>query len=163
MTLSPNQVAPPFLKRSRAKIWIRTGILAVFGTLFGVSLYRAIAAGTFQWTWALAAFLPCFAFGFQMRRLVPMQVHSATQHITLAFDRIYFVLILLLVIAKAITGRAPGLTVAADLLMCVILGLMSGRLSGICLHVRGFKLTASLCAGPRHVRSCGLTALGPVL
>jgi hypothetical protein len=37
MTISSPQDTPPFLKQSRAKIWIRTGILTVFGALFGLS------------------------------------------------------------------------------------------------------------------------------
>src|SRR5512136_303243 len=99
---APERQAPPVMKRSRAKLWIRTGILAVFGTLFAYLLYRDMAAGIFHWTWALAVFLPCLAIGFFMRGLVPMQVHPASQHITMSFDRIYFAVILLLVIAKAV-------------------------------------------------------------
>jgi hypothetical protein len=65
-------------------------------------------------------------------------LHS--QHITFSFDRVYFALILTLVIAQAVTGKLPGMAVWADGLMCVILGLMVGRLSGICLRVRSLKL-----------------------
>jgi hypothetical protein len=140
MTASDAQSAPPVMKRSRAKLWIRTGILAVFGSLFAVLLYRDMAAGVFHWTWGLAVFLPCLLIGFFMRGLVPMQVHPASQHITMSFDRIYFGVILLLVIVKAVAGRVPGLTVWADVAMCVILGLMIGRLSGICLRVRDLKI-----------------------
>jgi len=75
-----------------------------------------------------------------MRALVPMQVHPASQHITISFDRIYFGVILCLVIFKAIAGRVPGLAVWADLVMCVILGLMIGRLTGICLRVRDLRV-----------------------
>lgn len=128
------------MKRSRAKLWIRAGILAVFGTLFGYLLYRDVAGGVYHWAWALAVFLPFLAVGFFMRTLVPMQVHPASQHITMSFDRIYFAVILLLVIVKAVAGRAPGLGVWADVAMCVILGLMIGRLSGICLRVRDLKI-----------------------
>jgi hypothetical protein len=67
-------------------------------------------------------------------------VHTASQHITMSFDRIYFGVILLLVIFKAVAGRLPGMAVWADLAMCVILGLMIGRLSGICLRVRDLKI-----------------------
>jgi len=140
MTASETQAAPPAMQRSRAKLWVRTGILAVFGTLFAFLLYRDVASGVFHWTWALMAFLPCLAIGFLMRALVPMQVHPASQHITMSFDRIYFGVILFLVIVKAIAGRAPGMEVWADIAMCVILGLMIGRLSGICLRVRDLKI-----------------------
>ena len=75
-----------------------------------------------------------------MSRLVPMQVHAAARRITMSFDRVYFALIWLLVIAKLVVGRVPGLGVWADVLMCVILGLMIGRLSGICLRVRSLKV-----------------------
>jgi len=138
------QVAPPTISRSRAKLWIRTGILAVFGTLFSVSLVRDMTLGTFHGSWALLVLIPCLAVGFWMRQFVPMQVHLASRHITLSFDRIYFALILLLVIAKAITGKVPGMTIWADVSMCVILGLMIGRLSGICLRVRDLKLRHNL-------------------
>jgi len=127
------------MKRSRAKIWIRTGILAVFGTLFALALYRDMASGRFHWSWALMVFLPCLAIGFWMSRLVPMQVHPASQHVTFSFDFVYFALILFLVVAKAITGRVPGMVIWADIIMCAILGVMTGRLSGICLRVRHLK------------------------
>jgi hypothetical protein len=140
MTTEEMHTTTPIMKRSRAKLWIRTGILVVFGTLFAVLLYRDMAAGVYHWTWALAAFLPCLVIGFFMRGLVPMQVHPVSGHITMSFDRIYFAVILLLVIVKAIAGRVPGLTVWADVAMCLILGLMIGRLSGICLRVRDLKV-----------------------
>lgn len=73
-----------------------------------------------------------------MSRLVPMQAYSA-EIVTLSFDRIYFMLIWLLVIAKFILGRIPGMNLAADVIMCTILGVMSGRLGGIGLRVRGLK------------------------
>ena len=62
----------------------------VFGTLFGLSLYRDIAAGQFLWLWGLAVFLICLPVGFELRKLVPMQVHLASRHITMSFDRLYF-------------------------------------------------------------------------
>lgn len=150
MTISDVQEAPPAMKRSRAKIWIRTGILAVFGTLFTLTLYGDVASGMFRWPWALMTFLPCWVIGFWMRRLVPMRVHPASQCITMSFDRIYFAIIWLLVIAKAITGRAEGMTIWTDVIMCVILGLMVGRLSGICLRVRDLKIRYDFCGQARE-------------
>ena len=144
MIITDVQAAPPVMSTSRAKLWIRTGILAVFGALFSVSLARDMALGVFHWPWALMTFLPCLAIGFWMRRLVPMQVHLASGYITLSFDRVYFALILILVLAKAVTGKLPGMAVWADVLMCVILGLMMGRLSGICLRVRDLKVQHNL-------------------
>jgi Na+/H+ antiporter NhaA len=139
MTHSNDRKAPPVMKQSRAKIWIRTVIFAVFFTLFGLALYRDIQMGHFSYLWALITFVPCLVIGFWMCRLVPMQVHSEFQVITFSFDRIYFALILTLVILKAITGKVLYITVLADVIMCVILGLMVGRLSGICLRVHGLK------------------------
>ena len=139
MTVYSEQETPPLWKQSRAKLWIRTGILMVFGTLFGLALYRDIDAGVFRWYWGLMAFLPSLAMGFWMRRLVPMQVHLSSRCITLSFDRIYFSLILFLVIAKAVAGRVQFMALWSDIIMCVILGLMVGRLSGICLRLRSLK------------------------
>jgi hypothetical protein len=126
------------MKYSRAKIWIRTGLLTIFSILFGTYLVRDISAGSFRWEWGLAIFAISFAFGMWMSRLVPMQALSA-ELVSLSFDRIYFVLIWLLVIAKFILGHIPGMNFAADIIMCSILGIMSGRLSGICLRVSGLK------------------------
>ncbi|MBW2609191.1 MAG: hypothetical protein JRC68_02475 [Deltaproteobacteria bacterium] len=127
------------MKQSRAKIWIRTVILFIFGTIFIIALYQDIKSGIFHITWALLVFFPSTVTGFLMRGFVPMHVHQAYRRITFSFDHIYFTLILLLVIAKVFTGQVPGLTIWTDIIMCVILGLMSGRLSGICLRVRDLK------------------------
>lgn len=127
------------MQRSRAKIWIRTVILVVFGALFGLTIYPDIVSGAFPWQWALTAFLLCLPIGFWMRKFVPIQFHRASRHVTLSFDRIYFVAILLLVIVKAVTGNISGITILADFAMCMILGLMIGRLGGIGLRVRSLK------------------------
>ena len=126
------------MKQSRAKIWIRTGLLTIFSVIFGMYLVRDVSSGVFRWEWGLAVFVLCIPAGMWMSRLVPMQAHSA-EIVTLSFDRIYFVLIWLLVIAKFILGRIPGMNLAADIIMCAILGIMSGRLGGIGLRVRGLK------------------------
>ncbi len=148
MTIADVRETPPAIQQSRAKIWIRTVILAVFGALFTLALSRDMASGVFHWSWALMTFLPCLAIGFWMRRWVPMRVHLASQCITLSFDRIYFTLIMLLVLAKAVTGHVAGMAIWAAGIMCVILGLMAGRLSGICLRVRDLKIQHSF--GPRQ-------------
>jgi hypothetical protein len=129
-----------FMKESRGKIWIRTGLLAIFGTLFGLSLYKDLQDGIFSWQMGVIALLPCLAIGFWMSRLVPMHLHPERKAITFSLDKIYFVLIWVLVIAKLLTGRFLGLPVWSDILIVVILGLMSGRLSGICLRVRRLKI-----------------------
>jgi hypothetical protein len=129
-----------FMKESRGKIWIRTALLTIFGTLFGISLYKDLLDGIFSWQLGVIAFIPCLAIGFWMSRLVPMHLHHDRKVIMFSMDKIYFVLIWVLVIAKLLTGRLFGLPVWSDVLMVVILGLMSGRLSGICLRVRGLKV-----------------------
>jgi hypothetical protein len=139
MTISHSQSTPPFMQQSRAKIWIRTGILAVFGTLFGLTLYHDIGTGSFQWLWACIVFLLWLPIGFWMRKWVPMQVHPASRHVTLSFDRIYFALIVVLVIIKAVAGNLLSVAIVSDVAMCVILGLMIGRLSGVCLRVHDLK------------------------
>jgi hypothetical protein len=139
MTIAKSTETPPFRQRSRAKIWLRTGILAIFATLFGISLYHDIATQRFMWYWGLITYLICFPIGFAMRNLVPMQVHLASKHVTMSFDKIYFAVILALVIGKLVAGRFFGLTVLADVIICAILGLMTGRLGGIGVRVRGLK------------------------
>jgi hypothetical protein len=139
MTIATSTETPSFRKRSKAKIWLRTGILAIFATIFGISLYHDIASGRFQWYWGLIAYLICFPIGFAMRNLVPMQVHLTSKHVTMSFDKIYFAVILALVIGKLVAGRFFGLTVLADVIICAILGLMTGRLGGIGVRVRGLK------------------------
>ena len=146
MAVSETLEAPPLFKQSRTKIWIRTVILTVFGTLFGLALYPVMVSGAFPWSWGLAIFLPCLGIGFKMSRLVPMQIHRASRHITLSFDRLYFSLIVLLVFIKAIAGRIAGMEILANAAMCVILGLMIGRLSGICLRVRDLKISHNFIA-----------------
>ena len=140
MIAAVSQKRPHVLKHSRAKLWIRTAILIIFGTIFTIALYRDITSGKFNYYWALSAFLPSLFIGFWMSRWVPMQVHFASKLITFSFDKIYFTLILILVIIKVISERIPELTFWDDIIMCIILGLMIGRLCGICLRVRKLKV-----------------------
>jgi hypothetical protein len=139
MSIATAEPVPSNRKRSKAKIWLRTGILAIFVTIFGISLYRDIAAGQFMWLIGLGVFLVCLPVGFEMRKIVPMQVHLGSEAITMSFDKIYFALILILVIGKAVTGKLLHQVTWSDVLICAILGLMVGRLSGICLRVHGLK------------------------
>jgi len=132
---------PKMMKRSRAKIWVRTAIFAIFTILFAFALYEDISAGIFSIWAAVVIVIPAVAFGFWMSRFVPMQVHVVHQHITFSFDRIYFVLILTLVIVKVAASKFPGWEVLADAIMVFILGMMFGRIGGIGLRVRGLKDT----------------------
>jgi hypothetical protein len=140
MTIIISSETPPFRRRSRAKIWLRTGILAVFAIIFGIALYHDIASQRFLWYLGLITYLICFPIGFAMRDLVPMQVHLESKHITMSFDKVYFAVILTLVIGKLVAGRFFGLTILADVIICAILGLMTGRLGGIGVRVRGLKI-----------------------
>ena len=130
---------PSVIKRSRAKIWIRTGILVMFTVMFSFALYEDINQGLFPWWAVLVIFAPALAFGFWISRLVPMTAHTEHQFVTLSFDRIYFTLIWTLVIVKFVAGKSSGWQVLADVLMVAILGIMSGRLGGIGLRVRQLK------------------------
>lgn len=138
--ITDTQEAPPVMKRSRAKIWIRTGILTVFLTLFSLMLYEDISTGVFLWQIALMILLPCLLVGFWISGLVPMQIHIASQHITFSFDIVYFTIIILLVVVKFISSKIPAMEIGADIIMCMIIGMMTGRLSGICLRVRKLKI-----------------------
>ena len=139
MTILQSSAKPSFVKQSRAKIWIRTGLLSIFGTLFTFQLYESINLGYFHWSWALAVFAFFLPVGFAMRRLVPMQVHLEHRAITLTLDKVYFITIWALVIAKFVAYYAFNAYIISDILMCTILGLMAGRLSGICLRVSHLK------------------------
>jgi hypothetical protein len=139
MTILRSSARPSFVKQSRAKIWIRTGLLAIFGALFTFQLYESISAGYFHWSWALIVFALSLPVGFAMRSLVPMQVHLEHRVVTLSLDRVYFILIWVLVIGKFIAYYAFSAYMISDILMCTILGLMAGRLSGICLRVNHLK------------------------
>lgn len=131
-------------KKSRFKIWLRAFLFVQFSAIFIVYFYRDISAGHFRWEWAMLIFLLCLPLGFLMSRLVPMRVDTQSRAVLMSLDRIYLVLIWLLVIAKLITGQIPSLVYVADICMAVILGVMSGRLSGICTRVRKMKLSAGL-------------------
>ncbi len=146
MILPDIQETPPIIKQSHTKIFVRVVILLIFGTIFGIALFKDIASGEFDWLWGLAVCVFCAAIGFRMSRLVPMQVHEASQCITLSFDSIYFAVILFLVIAKVITGQVLGMIIWTDITMCVILGLMGGRIIGICFRVRQLKIEHNFIA-----------------
>jgi polyferredoxin len=132
---------PPKFKQSKTKIWMRIGILIIFLSIFGWSLYHDILSEIFHLSWVFVILLPFLGVGLWMSRLVPMQVHHAYQVITISFDRLYFGLILFLVILKDITGHFLKISTMSDLIMCIILGLMIGRLSGICFRVNYLKNT----------------------
>ncbi len=48
------------MKYSRAKIWVRTGLLTIFSILFGTYLVHDMSAGIFHWQWGTAVLALCF-------------------------------------------------------------------------------------------------------
>lgn len=128
------------MKKSRFKIWLRAFLLVQFSALFTIYFLRDIGNGYFNWGWValiIAAFIPV---GLLLSLIVPMQADHELRAVTFSLDRFYLFLIWLLVIAKLIIGRIPFFTPEADFIMCAIIGIMFGRLSGIGLRVRQLKL-----------------------
>lgn len=127
------------MKKSRFKIWLRAGLFFLFGSLFTFYFIRDIAAYHFTWGWVAILFIAFVPIGFLLSRIVPMQIDTEAKAVTLSLDRIYLVLIWVLVIAKLIASHIPAWIPISDIIMCAILGIMFGRLGGIGLRVRGLK------------------------
>ena len=102
--------------------------------------FRDIPKGYFSWGWVTSLFIGFIPVGFFLSRIVPMQVDEQSEAVTLSLDRIYLLLIWILVIAKLIASRIAALTTISDVIMCAILGIMFGRLGGIGLRVRSLKV-----------------------
>ena len=132
------------MKKSRFKIWLRAALFVQFSGLFGFYLFRDIPAGHFSWGWAVTVFLSFAPIGVLLSRMVPMQVDMESRAVTLSADRLYLLLIWVLVIAKLIASHIPFLVVISDVIMCAILGIMFGRLGGIGTRVRQLKLRHGL-------------------
>lgn len=128
------------LKKSRFKIWLRALLLIQFSIIFGFYLIHDIANGHFRWEWIPLNFALFVPVGFLMSRIVPMRADLEVRAVTLSLDRVYLVLVWVLVIAKLILGHFPSLVFIADIIMCSILGIMFGRLGGIGIRVRQLKL-----------------------
>lgn len=137
------------LKKSRFKIWLRAFLFIQFSVIFGFYFIRDIANGYFRWEWIPLTFVLFVPIGFLMSRIVPMQADLEVRAVTLSLDRVYLVLIWVLVIAKLILGHIPSLVYIADIIMCSILGIMSGRLGGIGIRVRQLKLKHGFVAKER--------------
>jgi hypothetical protein len=132
------------MKKSRFKIWLRAGLFVMFGSLFTFYFVRDIAHQYFTWAWVIILFLLFIPVGFLMSRIVPAKVDLEAGAVTLSLDRIYFVLIWILVIAKLIASHISSLITISDIIMCVILGVMCGRLGGIGIRVRQLKIRHGL-------------------
>ena len=110
-----------------------------FTAIFSVYFFRDIGHGYFSWGWVLlvtAVFIPV---GFLLSFIVPMKADLEIRAVTLSLDRAYLFLIWLLVVAKLIIGRIPPFTPEADFIMASIIGIMFGRLGGICSRVYWLK------------------------
>lgn len=127
------------MKKSRFKIWLRALLFVLFGSLFTFYFIRDIGNRYFTCGWMAILFLLFIPIGFWISRIVPMQVDEEARAVTLSLDRIYLILVWVLVILKLITSRITALITISDILMCAILGIMFGRLGGIGTRVRGLK------------------------
>lgn len=75
-----------------------------------------------------------------------MKADPELRAVTLSPGRIYLILIWLVVIVKLIMGQIPRLIPVSDVIMCMILGIMLGRLGGIGLRVHRLKMQNSFIA-----------------
>lgn len=131
------------MKKSRFKIWLRAFLFIQFSAIFGFYFFRDIAHGYFNWGWVALLFALFIPIGFMMSRLVPMKADPELRAVTLSLDRVYLFLIWILVIAKLIAGQIPRFIPLSDVIMCMILGIMLGRLGGIGLRVHRLKMQNS--------------------
>ena len=128
------------MKKSRFKIWLRAFLFFQFSAMFSYYFFRDIGNGYFNWKWVAILFTLFIPVGFLMSLIVPMKADLELRAVTLSLDRVYLFLIWLLVIAKLIIGRIPPFIPEADFIMCMILGIMSGRLGGIGIRIRRLKV-----------------------
>ena len=135
------------MKKSRFKIWLRAFLLIQFSAIFGFFFFHDIAARHF--TWGKVAFftLLCIPIGFLMSYIVPMQANHEMKAVTFSLDKIYLFLIWFLVIAKLFASYYYQTIAVADVIMCIILGIMGGRLGGIGIRVRKLKIRHGFLAG----------------
>ncbi len=128
------------LKKSRYKIWFRAFLFIQFSAIFGFYFYHDITDGYFSWGLVFTFVLIFIPVGFLMSKLVPMQANQKSQAVTLSLDKVYLFLIWFLVIFKLLASYYYHTEGVADLIMCIIIGIMGGRLGGIGLRVRKLKI-----------------------
>ena len=128
------------MKKSRFKIWLRAFLLIQFSFIFSIYFFHDIAAGYFTWQKVALLILFFMPIGFLMSYIVPMRANLEMKAVTFSLDKIYLFLIWLLVIAKLSASYYYHTVATADLIMCIILGIMSGRLGGIGIRVRKLKI-----------------------
>ena len=128
------------MPKSRFKIWLRAFLLVQFSIIFSIYFFQDIAAGYFTWERVVLIILFFIPIGFLMSKIVPMRANTELQAVTFSLDRVYLFLIWLLVIAKLLASYRYHAETVADVIMCVIIGIMAGRLGGIGLRVRKLKI-----------------------
>ena len=128
------------MPKSRFKIWLRAFLLIQFSVIFSIYFFHDIAAGYFTWERVALTILLFIPIGFLMSYIVPMRANTGLQAVTFSLDRVYLFLIWLLVIAKLLASYRYHAETVADVIMCIILGVMGGRLGGIGIRVRKLKI-----------------------
>jgi len=126
-------------KTSRYKIFLRAWIFLNLLGLFGFYLVRDVRAGYFQWLWVAILFVAFIPVGFFLSRFTPMTTNPERGEVVLSMDKLYIALIWILVGVKLWASHHPETIPWADTIMCIILGVMGGRLGGIGLRVRKLK------------------------
>ena len=127
------------MKKSPFKIWLRAFLLVQFSVFFSLYFIRDIAGGYFSWLKVFITILLFIPIGFLMSKLVPMRADAGENAVILSIDKIYLALIWILVIAKLLASHAFDAIIIADVIMCIIIGIMGGRLGGIGIRVRKLK------------------------
>ena len=128
------------MPKSHFKIWLRAFLLVQFSVIFSIYFFHDIAAGYFTWEKVAISTLIFIPIGFLMSYIVPMRANIEIQAVTFSLDKIYLFLIWFLVIAKLLASYYYHTESVADVIMCIILGIMGGRLGGIGIRVRKLKI-----------------------
>lgn len=128
------------LTKSRFKIWLRAFLFVQFSAIFGVYFIRDITEGYFTWDKVVFFILIFIPIGFLMSYIVPMKANLEIRAVTLSLDKVYLFLIWFLVVTKLLASYHYHVETIADLVMCIILGIMGGRLGGIGIRVRRLKI-----------------------
>ena len=128
------------MKKSPFKIWLRVFLLVQFSIIFGIFFSQDIAAGYFTGGKVTGIILFFIPIGYLISYIVPMHANVDIQAVTLSLDRVYLFLIWILVIAKLLASYLYHTESVADVIMCIILGIMGGRLGGIIIRVEKLKI-----------------------
>ena len=131
------------MKKSPYKIMLRVFLLLQFSAIFMVYFYRDIGNGHFTWNLVTSYVLIFVPIGFLMSFIVPMRADTDLNAVTISLDKIYPFLIWFLVIFKLLASYYYHTDSVADIIMATIIGIMSGRLTGIILRVRKLNLQHS--------------------